>query len=47
MTTRFTIELEDMDESTAGGLGLWLDMVIREETDHTVHKLSYQREEKP
>lgn len=44
MTTRFVIDLEDMDETTAGGLGLWLDMILREETEHTVQKLSYQRD---
>jgi hypothetical protein len=42
MSTIFTIELEDMDEVTAGGFGLWLDMIIREETEHTVRKLSFK-----
>lgn len=41
--TRFTIDLEDMDEATAGAFGLWLEMVIREETQHTVANLSYLR----
>ena len=45
MATRYTIDLEDTDEATAGGFGLWLDVLIREETDHTVHRLSYQRDQ--
>jgi hypothetical protein len=39
--TVFTIEFEEMDDTTAGGLGLWLEMILREETEHTVRKLSY------
>lgn len=42
MSTQFTIAFDqDMDEITAGGFGLWLDMVIRssaeddpEQSDH-------------
>jgi hypothetical protein len=44
MTTRFVIELDDMGDTAAGALGLWLDMMLRDETNHTVHKLSYQRD---
>jgi hypothetical protein len=40
MTTRFVIELEDMDQVTAAGFGLWLEMTIREETEHTVERLT-------
>lgn len=43
MATRFTIDFEDMSEDDAAGLGLWLDAILREETEHTVQKVSYAR----
>ena len=42
-TTRFVIELEDMNDTDAGAFGLWLQMTIRDETDHQVQRLLYQR----
>jgi hypothetical protein len=43
VTTRFVVELEDMDDATAGAFGLWLQMMINDETDHQVQRLIYQR----
>jgi hypothetical protein len=43
MVTRIIIDLEDMPEVDRGGMGLWLEMMIREETEHVVKKLTVQR----
>jgi hypothetical protein len=43
VVTRFVVELEDMDDATAGAFGLWLQMMINDETDHQVQRLIYQR----
>jgi len=46
MATRFTIDMPDMDDVTAGGFGLWLEMVIREDSESGAPlKLSYKRSE--
>lgn len=36
MATRFTIDFEDMSEEDAAGLGLWIGMLLRGETEHEV-----------
>jgi hypothetical protein len=43
VTTRFVVELEDMNDEEAGGFALWLQMLIQEQTDHQIARLLYQR----
>jgi hypothetical protein len=43
VTTRFVIELEDMDDTEANNFALWLQMLVQGQTDHQVQRLLYQR----
>ena len=42
-TTRFVVELEDMDDNDAGNFGLWMQAMIHDQTDHKVKRMLYQR----
>jgi len=43
VTTRFVMDLEEMDDESASGFALWLQMLIQDETQHQIARLLYQR----